>query len=236
MKTPKANIFLVEDDHNFGSVLKAYMELNDYKVSWIDDGRDALREFQSQNFDICILDVMLPNMDGFTIATSIKKLKPEIPFVFLTAKTLKEDILRGYATGADDYVTKPFDSEVLICKVEAILARRSHNKDQALPEGPVQLGKFLFDPDMRTISMDKNVKKLSPMESKLLLLLHNNRNSVLSRKLALNTIWGEESYFTTRSMDVFIAKLRKYLKADPSIQIVTVHGDGFRLMVDTPAG
>lgn len=234
MDKPKAHIFLVEDDHNFGSVLKAYMELNDYKVTWVDDGRDALREFQSQHFDICILDVMLPNIDGFTIAVSIKKLKPEIPFVFLTAKTMKEDILMGYATGADDYVTKPFDSEVLICKVEAILARRSGIKEEGEPVGPIHLGKFLFDPEIRTISMDGVEKKLSPMESKLLLLLHRNRNEVLSRKLALNTIWGEESYFTTRSMDVFIAKLRKYLKADPSIQIITVHGDGFRLMVDTP--
>lgn len=227
----KASIFLVEDDHNFGSVLKAYLEMNGYLVSWIDDGKDALREFGQQSYDICLLDVMLPNLDGFSIASGIKKIRPEIPFIFLTAKTLKEDILKGYSTGADDYVTKPFDSEVLICKIEAILARASGSVLTAAEQELFTLGKYTFNHDLREIDLDDMKQKLSPKEADLLRMLCQHRNEVLPRELALRTIWGEESYFTTRSMDVFISKLRKYLKDDPAIQILNVHGNGFRLMI-----
>jgi DNA-binding response OmpR family regulator len=227
----KANIFLVEDDQNFGSVLKAYLEMNGYFVHWIDDGKDALKEFAQKTFDICLLDVMLPNLDGFSIAEGIKKLNPDIPFIFLTAKTLKQDILRGYSTGADDYVTKPFDSEVLICKVEAILSRAGEkNTPGQLPEA-YTLGKYTFNHDLREIRWGDQKQSLSPKESDLLRLLCQHMNQVLPRELALRTIWGEESYFTTRSMDVFITKLRKYLKDDPGVEIINIHGNGFRLMI-----
>ena len=227
----KGNIFLVEDDHNFGSVLKAYLELNDFNVEWIDDGKDALKEFSRGDYDICILDVMLPNIDGFTIAQGIKKINPDVPFIFLTAKTLKEDILKGYSSGADDYVTKPFDSEVLICKVEAILAR-SGSKTQSIAENDTyELGEYHFNHNLREIKHHGSTQKLSPKESELLHLLCRHKNNVLPRELALRTIWGEESYFTTRSMDVFITRLRKYLKQDSSIQILNIHGNGFRLLI-----
>lgn len=228
----KANIFLVEDDHNFGSVLKAYLEMNGFQVSWVDDGKDAIPEFKQKRYDLCVFDVMLPNMNGFTIAESIKKINPAIPFIFLTAKTLKADILKGYATGADDYITKPFDSEVLICKIEAILSRTQGQAGIASQSETYAIGIYFFDPTLREIRLEKTARKLSPKESELLHLLCQYRNKVLPREHALRTIWGEESYFTTRSMDVFIAKLRKYLKADPTVEIMTVHGNGFRLIID----
>ena len=226
----KANIFLVEDDHNFGSVLMAYLEMNAYTVRWIDDGKDALREFSKGDFDICLLDVMLPHVDGFAIAGGIRKINPTIPFIFLTAKTLKEDILKGYATGADDYVTKPFDSEVLICKIEAVLARVAGREEPSSQEVH-SLGDYFFNHDLREIKYKEKVRKLSPKESDLLQLLCLHRNEVLPREMALRTIWGEESYFTTRSMDVFITRLRKYLLDDPRVEIINIHGNGFRLLV-----
>ena len=229
----RANIFLVEDDHNFGSVLKAYLEINQFTVTWIEDGKDALMEFRRSPCDICLLDVMLPNMDGFSIAEGIKKINPAVPFIFLTAKTMKQDILKGYATGADDYVTKPFDSEVLICKIEAILARTA-GKEEALPAmQTVQIGHYTFNHTLREITIHDSVQKLSPKEADLLHMLNQHRNEVLPRELALRALWGEESYFTTRSMDVFITKLRKYLKDDPSVQILNIHGNGYRLLVES---
>lgn len=227
----KGNILLVEDDHNFGSVLKAYLEMNGYAVAWIDDGKDALKTFGQQDFDICVLDVMLPHVDGYAIAEGIRKISKGTPFIFLTAKTLKEDILKGYATGADDYVTKPFDSEVLICKIEAILSRSSGTALPSHEQQVFQLGEYVFNPDLREISRGTQVVKLSPKESELLNLLCKHLNEVLPRDLALRTIWGEEGYFTTRSMDVFITRLRKYLKDDPAVEIINIHGNGFRLMV-----
>ena len=226
----KATIFLVEDDHNFGSVLKAYLEMNDYAVTWIDDGKDALIEFGHGDFDICVLDVMLPNVDGYAIAEGIRKIRSTVPFIFLTAKTLKADILKGYSTGADDYVTKPFDSEVLICKIDAILSRAA-GIASSTDETVFVLGQYEFNPDLREIKRGEIAIKLSPKESELLALLCKHMNEVLPRELALRTIWGEEGYFTTRSMDVFITKLRKYLKDDPSVEILNIHGNGFRLLV-----
>lgn len=228
----KAHIFLVEDDHNFGSVLKAYLEMHEFQVIWVDDGKDALHEFSKHKFDICILDVMLPNLDGFSIAESIRKIAPAIPFIFVTAKTLKEDILKGYATGADDYITKPFDSEVLICKVEAILSRSGVRTPETPSTEVIHLGRYIFSHDLREIDLDGTTQKLSPKEADLLYMLCQHKNKVLPRELALRTIWGEESYFTTRSMDVFITKLRKYLKEDQNLQILNIHGNGFRLLVN----
>ena len=229
--TIKQHIFLVEDDLSFGAVLKSYLELNDFEVTWVDDGKYAVDKFNAGSFQICILDVMLPNIDGFTIGTEIRKLDANIPMVFLTAKTLKEDILKGYNVGADDYITKPFDTEVLLCKIQAIIKRQS-----VLPvndETVFSIGVYEFDSKLRVISSNGNKQKLSPKEADLLKLLCQNKNELLSRETALRKIWGEDGYFTARSMDVFITKLRKYLKDDPNIEIKNIHGSGFLLEVNS---
>ncbi len=221
------NIFLLEDDENFGSVLKSYLEMNDFNVSWTKDGSQAILNFQAGQFDFCILDIMLPNLDGFTIAKKIKTIDPEIPTIFLTAKTLKEDILQGYKIGVDDYVTKPFDSEVLLYKIKAIIKRKSELDDST----DFKIGNYTFDSELRILSHEHNSIKLSPKENDLLKMLCLSMNKILDRDKALNKIWGEEGYFTARSMDVYITKLRKYLKNDSSIEIENIHGSGFILKV-----
>ncbi|QGY44992.1 response regulator [Maribellus comscasis] len=227
------NIFLVEDDLSFGAVLKSYLELNDYNVAWVDDGKLAMEKFRENEYHICILDVMLPNIDGFTIGTEIRKMNKDIPMVFLTAKTLKEDILKGYNVGADDYITKPFDTEVLLCKIQAIIKRQSTtpvNNDVLF-----EIGSYRFDSKLRHIERKGIKQKLSPKESDLLKLLCQNKNELLPRENALQKIWGDDGYFTARSMDVFITKLRKYLSEDPNIEIKNIHGSGFLLEVKTPS-
>jgi len=229
--TIKQHIFLVEDDLSFGAVLKSYLELNDFEVTWVDDGKYAVDKFKAGSFQICILDVMLPHIDGFTIGTEIRKLDKEIPMVFLTAKTLKEDILKGYNVGADDYIPKPFDTEVLLCKIQAIIKRQL--TQPVIDEFLFSIGSYEFDSKLRVIVHNGNKQKLSPKEADLLKLLCQNKNELLSRETALRKIWGEDGYFTARSMDVFITKLRKYLKDDPNIEIKNIHGSGFLLEVNS---
>lgn len=224
------SILLVEDEENFGSVLKNYLELSNYIVTLCTDGNQGLHSFKNNIFDLCILDVMMPQRDGFSLATEIKKINPKIPLVFLTAKKLKEDILKGYQIGADDYITKPFDTEILLYKLEAILSRNGVKTTQQ-ETNSFTFGAFNFNADTRELISKNTTKKLSPKEAELLKLLCLNINEVVSRDLALNKIWKDNNYFTTRSMDVFIAKLRKYLKEDPAIEIINVHGNGFRLLV-----
>jgi two-component system, OmpR family, response regulator len=225
----KQHIFLVEDDLSFGAVLKSYLELNDYEVTWVDNGRFAYERFKNGQFNICILDVMLPHTDGFTIAGQIRKTDANIPLVFLTAKTLKEDILKGYNVGADDYITKPFDTEVLLCKINAILNRKGPG---SFSEKEVyEIGNYRFYPKKRTIICGEKQQNLSPKEAELLKLLCQNQEELLPRETALRKIWGEDGYFTARSMDVFITKLRKYLSSDPNIEIKNIHGSGFILEV-----
>ncbi len=227
METKK--VLLVEDDPNFGSIMKSYLEMNDYQVTLKVDGKQGLSAFKTFPFDICILDVMMPEMDGFTLAREIKKENPKIPFIFLTAKSLKSDMLEGFKTGADDYITKPFDSEVLLYKIAAILNRKSSSEhDREVSE--FRIGKFDFHFDLRTLTINNETQQLSPKEAKLLRMLCTARDGILIRKDALQTIWGADNYFNGRSMDVFIAKLRKYLKADPDIEIVNIHGNGFRII------
>ena len=226
------HIFLVEDDLSFGAVLKSYLELNDYEVTWVDDGKRAMEKFNTGKYEIVILDVMLPHIDGFTIGTEIRKTNKDIPMVFLTAKTLKEDILKGYNVGADDYITKPFDTEVLLCKIQAIIKRQSANPVEE--ETLFSIGSYRFDSKLRKITRNDVQQKLSPKEADLLKLLCQHKNELLPRETALRKIWGDDGYFTARSMDVFITRLRKYLADDSNIEIKNVHGSGFLLEVKTP--
>lgn len=226
------NVLLVEDDANFGSVLKAYLSINEFNVTLVDDGARAFKTFIEGEFDICVLDVMLPNVDGFTIARRIKEHNSRIPLIFLTAKTLKNDIQEGFSIGADDYITKPFDSEVLIWKINAILNRDKLSNGAAnAPKTTYEIGIYTFDAEVRTLTHNGIEDKLSPREADLLKLLIENANNVLQRDKALLTIWKDDSYFAGRSMDVYITKLRKYLKDDPSIEISSVHGTGFMLKI-----
>ncbi len=228
MKT-NYHIFLVEDDLSFGSVMKSYLELNDYQVTWVDDGKYALGRFRNGKYHICLLDVMLPNVDGFTIGREIRSIDKDIPMVFLTAKALKEDILKGYNLGADDYITKPFDSEVLLCKISAIIKRQSANP--VSDETTFAIGSYRFDSKLRTIQRKNQLQKLSPKEADLLKLLCQNQNQLVPREMALRKIWGDDGYFTARSMDVFVTKLRKFLSDDPAIEIRNIHGSGFLLEI-----
>lgn len=225
----KTSLFFAEDDLSFGSVLKSYLEINDFSVTWVDDGLYALDRFRNGHFDLCILDVMMPHTDGFTLAAQIRAINREIPFIFLTAKSLREDVLKGYNLGADDYITKPFDSEVLLCKIKAILNRG--NGRQTTGKQILSLGNFQFDYHLRQISGQDTTQTLSPKEADLLQLLLEHKNELLPRGVALLKIWGDDSYFTARSMDVFISKLRKYLQSDSRIEIRSIHGSGYFLSV-----
>lgn len=227
----KPTIFLVEDDLSFGAVLKSYLEINDFEVDWIDDGKHALTAFRKNTFNICILDVMLPNVDGFTIADEIRKINPEVPILFLTAKNLRDDVLKGYKLGADDYITKPFDTEVLIYKLKVILKRNSGNSSKE--NEFYQIGNYLFDYKLRTIEHEQAKQKLSPKEAELLKMLCENKNELLPRETALKKIWGDDGYFTTRSMDVYLTKLRKLFAEDETIEIRNIHGSGFMLEISS---
>lgn len=230
MDAIKPKILLCEDDTNLGMVLKNYLELNDYDVTLERDGRLGLAAFQREKFDICLLDVMMPNMDGFTVAEEIRDINPDVPLFFLSAKTMKDDIIQGYKLGADDYITKPFDSEVLLHKIKAILKRNEElHREEVNME--FDLGKFHFNPRLRELIVDGKTQTLSPKENELLKMLAEYKNDLLPRESALKRIWGSDTYFNGRSMDVYIAKLRKYLKEDSNIEIVNIHGNGFRLVV-----
>lgn len=230
MEEVKPKVLLCEDDTNLGMVLKNYLELNDYEVVLERDGRLGLAAFQREKFDICLLDVMMPNMDGFTVAEEIRDINPDVPLFFLSAKTMKDDIIQGYKLGADDYITKPFDSEVLLHKIKAILKRNEElHREEANME--FDLSGFHFNPRLRELTTDGKTQTLSPKENELLKMLAEYKNDLLPREAALKRIWGSDTYFNGRSMDVYIAKLRKYLKDDDKIEIVNIHGNGFRLVV-----
>ncbi len=226
-------ILLVEDDPNFGTVLKDYLALNDYDVTHAKDGLEGLISFKNDEFDICILDVMMPKKDGFSLAKDIRGINNEIPLIFLTAKSMKEDVLKGYQVGADDYLNKPFDSEVLLLKLKAILQRKAIDSSAEDNQFEFEIGGFHLNSKLRQLSFEGGEpSKLSPKENKLLKLLAIYKNDLLPRELALTKIWHDDNYFTSRSMDVYIAKLRKYLKPDEKVEIINIHGEGFRLVVD----
>ena len=226
----KYKILLCEDDSNLGLVLKNFLELNDYEVTLERDGRLGIGAFQREKFDLCLLDVMMPNVDGFTLAEEIRDIDPDVPLFFLSAKTLKEDILQGYRLGADDYITKPFDSDVLMHKIKAII-KRNEEDHKVTDNLEFELGAYHFNPKLRELKVKDATQVLSPKENELLKMLAEHKNDLLTREKALKKIWGSDTYFNGRSMDVYIAKLRKYLKEDSTIEIVNIHGNGFRLVV-----
>ena len=225
-------ILLVEDDPNFGTVLKDYLALNDYNVTHAKDGIDGLIMFKNAEYDLCILDVMMPRKDGFSLAEDIRATNKEIPIIFLTAKTLKEDVLKGYKVGADDYLNKPFDSEVLLMKIKAIMTRKASEIKPDTTKFEFMIGNFHLNSKLRFLTYLKEEPiKLSPKECELLKMLALHENDLMPRELALTKIWRDDNYFTSRSMDVYIAKLRKYLKQDENVEILNIHGEGFRLVV-----
>ncbi|HLS70627.1 MAG TPA: response regulator transcription factor [Chitinophagaceae bacterium] len=232
MELEKAKVLLVEDDTNLGQVLKNYLELHDYVVELCRDGILGLAAFRREKFDLCILDVMMPNMDGFTLAEEIRAIDADVPLFFLSARNMKDDVIAGYNLGADDYITKPFDSEVLLHKIKAVLKRNQEVGDRLSTQQNFEFGKFKFNSKLRILEAEGEERTLSPKENALLQMLCEFKNDLLPREKALKRIWGSDTYFNGRSMDVYIAKLRKYLSVDDSVSIVNIHGNGFRLLVE----
>ena len=232
METINKKILLVEDDPNFGTVLKDYLIINEYDVVHAKNGMEGFEKFKKDDYDLCILDVMMPYKDGFTLAKEIREKNKEIPIIFLTAKALKEDVLRGYKVGADDYLNKPFDSEVLLMKIKAIMQRKSIDSVTDSKQFEFKIGNFFLNSKLRFLSYKEGTpSKLSPKENELLRLLALHKNDLMPRELALTKIWRDDNYFTSRSMDVYIAKLRKYLSQDDGVEILNIHGEGFRLLI-----
>ena len=224
----KLKIFFCEDDENLGSLLREYLQAKGYITDLFPDGEAGYKGFISGTYDICVLDIMMPKKDGFTLAQEIRAIKPDIPIIFLTAKTLKEDIVEGFKVGADDYITKPFSMEELLLRIEAILRRVRGKKLKEVPF--YKIGKFLFDTQKQSLNIDNKITKLTTKESDLLNLLCAHANDILERNYALKTIWVDDNYFNARSMDVYITKLRKLLKDDPEIEIINIHGKGYKLI------
>ena len=225
----RLRILLCEDDESLGMLLREYLQAKNYEADLCLDGEEGYRAFCKGHYDLCVFDVMMPRKDGFQLAREVRLLNAEIPIVFLTAKNLKEDIFQGFKIGADDYITKPFSMDELVFRMEAILRRVKGNKMPVV--NVYKLGKFKFDTQRQLLSIGSVQTKLTTKESELLALLCAHANDVLLRELALKTIWIDDNYFNARSMDVYITKLRKHLKADPAIEINNVHGKGYKLIV-----
>ncbi|WP_343748786.1 response regulator transcription factor [Fluviicola sp.] len=223
------SILLAEDDDNLGQLLQTFLKAKGYQVELARNGKHAYEKYTDGHFDFCIFDVMMPEMDGFTLAKEVRLIDPKVPILFLTAKAMKEDKLEGFESGADDYMTKPFTMEELVARIEAILRRTGtiENDDNEMQ----QIGTIQYEPVSRILHLKEEQKKLTTKEGQLLHLLCKNRNEVLDRQAALRAIWGDDNYFNGRSMDVYIAKLRKLLKEDERIEILNIHGKGFKLIV-----
>jgi DNA-binding response OmpR family regulator len=225
----KKRILLVEDDTNLGNLLQDSLEIKNYEVVLKRNGEDAFNEFKVGKFDMCLLDVMMPKKDGFTLAKDIRRMNATVPIIFLTAKALKEDTIEGLKLGADDYITKPFSMEELILRMENIFKRLP--KAEASTQNQFKIGNFDFDNTLRVLKNGDKELKLTTKESELLKMLAVYVDRILEREVALNAVWGTDSYFAGRSMDVYIAKLRKYLKDDPNVEILNIHGTGFKMIV-----
>lgn len=230
MDENNVKILLAEDDENLGALLREYLIAKGLNTDLFVNGELAFNGFKKDKYDLCILDVMMPKMDGFTLAREIRKFNANVPFIFLTAKSLKDDVIEGFTVGADDYMTKPFSMEELLFRIKAIL-RRANSNNISDNNKLFTIGDYEFDSQKQILKHSDKEHKLTTKESDLLKLLCSNMNNVLERNFALKTIWQEDSYFNARSMDVYITKLRKYLKDDSSIQILNIHGKGYKLIV-----
>lgn len=226
------NILLAEDDRNLGNILKNYLDAKGYSTTLCVNGQEAADAFQKKEFDFCILDIMMPVKDGFTVAREIRATNAKVPILFLTAKALQEDKLKGFEAGADDYITKPFSMEELLLRMHAILRRTEEPGKTATRENLFTIGLYTFDFNRQLLSIKGKEQKLTSKEAGLLKLLCTHANQVLDRSVALNQVWNDDSYFNARSMDVYIAKLRKYLKEDPRVELINVHGVGFKLVMN----
>jgi DNA-binding response OmpR family regulator len=234
MKYSDKNILLVEDDINFGAILNDFLKLHSYNVTLAKNGIEGFEKFKKNDFGLCILDVMLPYKDGFTLAKEIREINKDVPIFFLTAKTLKEDVLKGYKIGADDYLTKPFDSDILLLKIKSTFKRKQLSKRKDDSQYKFNFSKFKFNSKLRTLQFEsKQIIKLSPKENELLKMLLIHLNDLMPRELALVKIWNDDNYFTSRSMDVYIAKIRKHLSKDEKVEIENIHGEGFRMIVNS---
>ena len=229
----KLKILLVEDDHNLGFVTKDRLEDSGFEVVLAKDGVEGYKDFMQQQFDLCIFDIMLPKKDGFELARDVRQANKNVPIIFLTAKSMMEDKIKGFKSGADDFITKPFEIEELILRVEAIL-KRSKAPEEGKKKGIFKIGKYTFDHKNLELKIEDKIKTLTKKEAELLRLLCLNTGNVLEREVALNIVWGNDDYFLGRSMDVFITKLRKYLSEDKHIKIMNVHGVGFKMEVESP--
>ena len=232
MTTNKASILLVEDDQNLGFVIQDALKRKGYAVHLCRDGKEGLKYFNEHPYDLCVLDVMLPHKDGFSLAEDIRMVNALVPIVFLTAKSQTEDRIAGFKAGGDDYLTKPFSHEELILRIEAILRRTQGKEDDPRERDRFELGDYTFDHRNLMLSHPSEERKLTKKEAEVLRLLCLHADQVLPRELVLNMVWGDDTYFLGRSLDVFISRLRKYLKLDPKVQIVNVHGVGFKLVID----
>lgn len=221
-------LLIVEDDQNLGQILSEYLSLKGYQSFLFRDGEEGLAAFQAQHYDCCLLDVMMPKMDGYTLAKEIRKIDADIPFLFLTAKSMKEDKLNGFKLGAEDYITKPFSMEELLMRLNVIFRRG--NREEANQSDIFEIGNSIFNNKNQELTQNDSTTKLTSKEAALLNLLCQNIDRTLDRRAALKIIWGDDSYFNARSMDVYIAKLRKHLKNEPQVKIITIHGEGFRLV------
>ncbi|KAA3631070.1 MAG: DNA-binding response regulator [Calditrichaeota bacterium] len=227
----KIKILLLEDDTNLGMILEEHLTMNNYDVTLCRNGVEGLEQKKSNSFELCLVDIMMPKMDGFTFVEQVRKDDEKTPIIFLTAKSFKEDKIKGFQIGCDDYITKPFSIEELLLRIEAILKRSGTL--QSKETSVFDIGKYIFDYKRQLLRNKKNEQKLTAREADLLRLLCRHQNQTVTRELALKEIWQDDSYFAGRSMDVFISKLRKYLKDDPSVEILGIHGKGFRLVVSS---
>jgi DNA-binding response OmpR family regulator len=226
----KAKLLVVEDDPNLGEILNEYLSMKGYETTLCRDGEEGWSHFKKDKFDLCILDIMMPKKDGFTLGKEIKKVQEDVPIIYLTAKNLKEDIIAGLKIGADDYITKPFSMEELLLRIGAIL-KRTHKSDEISPLKNYVFGKFILHYDEQILENPSGKHKLTSKENELIRILASDINRMVNRSQALKQIWGDDSYFNARSMDVYLSKIRKLLKEDPQVQIITIHGEGYKLVV-----
>ncbi len=232
MDSEKIRVLLAEDDKNLGTVLTSYLEAKGFPTTLCINGQVAFDNFRKDKYDFCIIDVMMPVKDGFTLAREIRQIDKKIPILFLTAKAMQEDKLKGFELGADDYMTKPFSMEELLMRMRAIIRRTTESKTLATNQNIFTVGIFSFNYNRQILKTTDIEQKLTSKESELLKMLCENANEVLDRSIALKKIWFDDSYFNARSMDVYVTKLRKYLKADPKIELLNVHGVGFKLVIN----